>query len=96
MTPEELEAIPGVGPNIEKILVAVNAYYAQFEPPAETASSEELADTEASSAEELNTAAEDTAIEEASETEETASVAAGNGADDKREFDTIKNSEGVG
>ena len=32
MTPEELEAIPGIEPAIvEKILVAVNAYYAQFE-----------------------------------------------------------------
>jgi N utilization substance protein A len=32
MTPEELEVIPGIGPTIvEKILVAVNSYYAQFE-----------------------------------------------------------------
>ncbi len=37
MTPEELEAIPGIEPAIvEKILVAVNSYYSQFEqqPPA--------------------------------------------------------------
>ncbi len=41
MTPEELEAIPGVGPKIvEKILVAVNSYYAQFEPGAEVESPE--------------------------------------------------------
>ena len=33
MTPEELEVIPGIGPQVvEKILVAVNGYYAQFEP----------------------------------------------------------------
>jgi len=32
MTPEELEAISGIEPSIvEKILVAVNSYYAQFE-----------------------------------------------------------------
>ena len=32
MTPEELEAIPSIGSAIvEKILVAVNGYYAQFE-----------------------------------------------------------------
>ena len=32
MTPEELEAIPGIGPKmVEKIQLAVNAYYGQFE-----------------------------------------------------------------
>src|SRR5260370_581305 len=36
MTPEELEAIPGIEPAIvQTILVAVNAYYPQFEQPAE-------------------------------------------------------------
>jgi len=35
MTPEELETIPGIESEIvEKILVAVNSYYAQFEQPA--------------------------------------------------------------
>ncbi len=39
MTPEELEAIPSIGPKIvEKILVAVNSYYAQFEQGAEAGS----------------------------------------------------------
>lgn len=33
MTPEDLEAIPGIGAQVvEKIQVAVNAYYSQFEP----------------------------------------------------------------
>src|ERR1700687_6229970 len=37
MTPEELEAIPAIEPDIvEKILVSVNSYYSQFETPAET------------------------------------------------------------
>src|ERR1700690_3547572 len=41
MTPEELEAIPGIEPTIvEKILVAVNSYYAQFEPGAEAGGAE--------------------------------------------------------
>jgi N utilization substance protein A len=39
MTPEQLEEIPGIGPKmVEKIQVAVNSYYLQFEqpqPPAE-------------------------------------------------------------
>jgi N utilization substance protein A len=36
MTPEDLELLPGVdAPMIEKILMAVNGYYGQFEQPAE-------------------------------------------------------------
>jgi transcription termination/antitermination protein NusA len=36
MTPEELEEIEGVDPDmVERIQVAVNSYYGQFEPPAE-------------------------------------------------------------
>jgi N utilization substance protein A len=109
MTPEELEAIPGIGPTVvEKILVAVNAYYAQFEPGAEAggaeaggaeagaeavlAPSEELAESQEGGV----GAAESEASAEPSETEETASVAAGNAAEEKKEFDTIENSEGVG
>jgi N utilization substance protein A len=34
MTPEQLEVIPGIGPKmVEKIQVAVNGYYSQFEQP---------------------------------------------------------------
>ena len=108
MTPEELEAIPGIGPKIvEKILVAVNAYYAQFDPPSEPAApSEELADTEESSTEALADAAEESPVEAESapapveaaaepEPIEHASVVAGNPPEAKEEFDTIKNSEGV-
>jgi transcription termination/antitermination protein NusA len=42
MTPEELEAIQGIGPGmVEQIQTAVNAYYSQFEdPPAEEAPAE--------------------------------------------------------
>jgi N utilization substance protein A len=101
MTPEELEAIPGIGPKIvEKILVAVNAYYAQFEPGAEAAVAE--ADVE-SPAESPTKSPEEALVETApeaaeglSETEETAPVAAGNAAEEKKEFDTIENSEEVG
>src|SRR5580693_519262 len=79
MTPEELEAIPEIGPKIvEKILVAVNAYYAQFEPGAEAAVAE--ADVE-SPAESPTKSPEEALVETApeaaeglSETEETAPV----------------------
>jgi N utilization substance protein A len=91
MTPEELEAIPGIGPQVvEKILVAVNAYYAQFEPGAEAGG-----DAIQAPAEEPFEV-ESAAAPEPSEAQETASVAAGNLAEEKKEFDTIENSEGVG
>src|SRR5579863_3048077 len=36
MTPEQLEEIPEIGPEtVQKILISVNSYYAQFEQPAE-------------------------------------------------------------
>jgi len=83
MTPEELEAIPGIGPQVvEKILVAVNAYYAQFEQAAEAGGGEVEAEAVLAAAEEP-------------ETEEIAAVTAGNSAEEKKEFDTIENSEGV-
>jgi N utilization substance protein A len=90
MTPEELEAIPGIGPTIvEKILVAVNAYYAQFEPGAEPGAE--------AVAEAVEMPAEEPAVEAApeSETAETAPVTAGKSPEEKEEFDTIENSEGI-
>jgi N utilization substance protein A len=104
MTPEELEAIPGIGPQVvEKILVAVNAYYAQFEPGAELVAEAEggegTLEAAAESPEETPLEAESSAApaqpEAESETEETAPVAAGNATEEKKEFDTIENSEGV-
>ena len=90
MTPEELEEIPGIGPKIvEKILIAVNAYYAQFEPGAQAPGAETEGVEEPATEDSLE------AAPEPSEPEETASVAAGNLAEEKKEFDTIKNSEGV-
>jgi N utilization substance protein A len=97
MTPEELEAIPGIGPTVvEKILVAVNAYYAQFEPNAVAEGAEGSVENAAELPEEAPLEAESSAAPEPSEAQETASVAAGNGAEEKKEFDTIENSEGVG
>jgi N utilization substance protein A len=43
MTPEELEAIPGIGPEtIEKISVAVNNYFSKLESAEQVASDEQL------------------------------------------------------
>jgi transcription termination/antitermination protein NusA len=43
MTPEQLEEIPGIGPKmVEKIQVAVNSYYLQFEQPQDAAAAEEV------------------------------------------------------
>jgi N utilization substance protein A len=43
MTPEQLEEIPGIGPKmVEKIQVAVNSYYSQFEQPQPAAPAEEV------------------------------------------------------
>jgi N utilization substance protein A len=104
MTPEELEAIPSIGPKIvEKILVAVNSYYAQFE------SSGEAAEPALEALPESDFVVEEVVTEtiltddivangesaSASETSETGHVPGSNAPDEKKEFDTIENSEGV-
>jgi N utilization substance protein A len=85
MTPEELEAIPDIAPDIvETILIAVNAYYAQFEQPAEVAATP---------------AEEQPALESAPQvaaTSEEEAPASADSSEVKTEFDTIKNSEEVG
>jgi N utilization substance protein A len=104
MTPEELEAIPSIEPDIvEKILVSVNSYYSQFETPAEPAEmpagSEELSlvETVDVPAEEPAATAEDSSLEAASEPmDQAVEVPAGESPASKKEFDTIKNSEEVG
>ncbi len=111
MTPEELEAIPAIGSEtVEKILIAVNAYYAQFEQPAEAAElplesappsiegPEEPSSEESSNQESSNEEAPQTQFSapgESSEAIESAEVSRGDSADEKKEFDTIENSEGV-
>ncbi len=79
MTPEELEAIPGIEPAIvQTILVAVNAYYAQFEQPAEIAEPVVEDQTEplasASETEPLASASETEPLASATETEPRASA----------------------
>ena len=93
MTPEELEAIPEVGPEIEKILISVNAYYSQFEQPAEPSADQaaagfapeaaalEASDGKPNPPESMEAASAANSLAEAAET--------------KVESDTIKNSEDV-
>ncbi len=108
MTPEELEAIPTIEPDIvEKILVSVNSYYSQFETVAETpemppeTEDVSLAETVEAPAEEPAGPAEESNVEAASEPmeqalEQSVAPAAGDSSASKKEFDTIKNSEEVG
>jgi N utilization substance protein A len=52
MTPEQLEEIPGIGPKmVEKIRLAVNNYYAQFEEGATPGAQAAVAETEVEEAE---------------------------------------------
>ncbi len=94
MTPEELEAIPGIEPEIvEKILIAVNGYYAQFETPVEVSESAEPP-SQASGASE---ASPESAAGESASNQKDVSAPSGDGdaPAPETEFDTIKNSEEV-
>jgi transcription termination/antitermination protein NusA len=106
MTPEELEAIPSIGSQtVEKILIAVNAYYAQFEPSGEPAElpleagpesgDELLNESVQESGGAVTPEAEASVAATASEGAETADTDGLNASDEKKEFDTIENSEGV-
>jgi N utilization substance protein A len=107
MTPEELELIPEIEPEtVQKILVAVNSYYAQFEPEPEAAALTEAAaeGQPALDAEPVEPAPEadpeavpEVALDLASQAEEpadgdTPEPAAADSSAPKKEFDTIKNS----
>jgi N utilization substance protein A len=97
MTPEDLEAIPEIGPAVvEKILIAVNSYYAQFDPPApvveETVSELEAAEVSAASDQAAPVLE---AAPEIGPSEELSPVGHTDSPDHKGEFDTIKNSEEV-
>jgi N utilization substance protein A len=100
MTPEELEAIPSIGSAIvEKILVAVNGYYAQFE---QTEAAEEAVPASEEVVEEIAEESAGAGLEAGSadssggaESLETSHVPGANASDEKKEFDTIENSEGV-
>ena len=93
MTPEELEVIPGIEPGIvEKILVAVNSYYAQFEQ-------QPSAVAEVVPEETPEVAIDVAAKLPAEEFVEPVAQAAGDGPESgedstvpKKEFDTIKDS----
>jgi len=106
MTPEELEAIPGIEPEVvERILIAVNSYYAQFEQPAaepavvteEPAEMAEEPAAEPASEEVAETAepAEHPAVElspAANEEPAEAPKSAPDSSAAKEEFDNIENS----
>jgi N utilization substance protein A len=97
MTPEELEAIPGIEPSIvEKILVAVNSYYAQFEQQSSAAAevvpeetTEIATDGAMDVAPELPT---DEFVEPVAQADGDGSSAAEDSTVPKKEFDTIKDS----
>jgi len=103
MTPEQLEEIPGIGPKIvERILLAVNNYYLQFEEvmqgaaeavPAASGPAEVL--TQAGSQEVIDASATEAPAEPATQTSEE-QPAGGQDEAASKESDTIKDSVGGG
>ena len=106
MTPEELEAIPGIEPTmVQNILIAVNAYYAQFEtpaegtesaePPAEPLEMEPAAGDPAQPA--SRASSQESGLGDLASNREMRSIPAAGGDSPalETEFDTIKNSEEV-
>ena len=100
MTPEELEAISGIEPElVEKILIAVNSYYAQFEQPAPEAPevvvdepAEVVAEETLEAAPEHVVSEDETVAEPASPEQEGASESAEETSAAKEEFDNIGHS----
>ncbi|MEX2263102.1 MAG: transcription termination factor NusA [Bryobacteraceae bacterium] len=87
MTPEDLEAIPGIGPEmVEQLQIAVNRYYAQFEPQPEGAEPAALEETPPAAQEAEVEAGVQTTGEVAGETLPEAESA----PESDSEFDTIK------
>jgi N utilization substance protein A len=74
MTPEQLEAIAGIGPEVERIQQAVVSYYGQFENPEGDAPADDLAEVSAAPAEEAAAAAAPLADEPLAEEPEKQSV----------------------
>jgi N utilization substance protein A len=96
MTPEELEAIPDIGPTVvEKILIAVNAYYAQFEQPQETASAEPETLDALEAASEIATVESGHLVEASNSQGQVPLADPAVSSELQAEFDTIENSEEV-
>jgi N utilization substance protein A len=91
MTPEDLEAVPGIDPaTVEAIQTAVNSYYGQFEGSFEAPASQETLAEDGAAGE---TGAAETAVMEAVEAPEELDSAAGK---PENESVTIENAESSG
>ena len=112
MTPEELEELPGVGPQmVEKIFAAVNSYYGQFEEPQAVAPVDEEAEERVVPTDGEIAAEEAAAAEQGADKEEVMDAAFAHlsvapsqlgtspnpdSSIGEGEFDTIKDSESAG